>query len=257
MSVDTVLLDTYDKPVCKTPEDLAKWAEHYVDYTAHITRTDVRGILAKVARRSEGFVLSTSFSGIGAPEHSLNTILALLGKRLSESQTGRADEFGQTPQHSIGYAIDWDLECRRELCALPADKRPLHIFDNICNCWNVEDYQADFGGWTVSNFNDFIRNDNSVKLNHWCCLHESDQCCMSAADCHIGGTPCPDWSTQGAREAEYGQDLSATMAFMACRWKIEEPIWCIENVPGFDWQLMCEVLTSKYWICQKYNNIRN
>ena len=80
-------------------------------------------------------------------------------------------------------------------------------------------------------------------------------CKLQTAECHIGGTPCPDWSSQGSRNKEAGPDAMATMAWIGQRYTLEEPIWINENVAAFDWFLMRNIFPLTWGKTHWYGHI--
>ena len=205
--------------------ELYRWVDHTIGFVANATGQGPVPLRGQMAERSKGFTMSTAFSGIGAPENALHAIMCHLGCECSRPLCN----------------IEWDLECRRELCALPHP--PMCLFDDINQFWNET---IDMGSISsVSQYEKLIKSGIGILPHGWCLLHLRT-CKLQTAECHIGGTPCPDWSSQGSRNKEAGPDAMATMAWIGQRYTLEEPIWINENVAAFDWFLMCNILCEKY-----------
>jgi len=98
--------------------ELYRWVDHTIGFVANATGQGPVPLRGQIAERSKGFTMSTAFSGIGAPENALHAIMCHLGCECSRPL----------------YNIEWDLECRRELCALPHP--PMCLFDDINQFWN-------------------------------------------------------------------------------------------------------------------------
>jgi site-specific DNA-cytosine methylase len=203
--------------------ELYRWVDHTIGFVANATGQGPVPLRGQMAERSKGFTMSTAFSGIGAPENALHAIMCHLGCECSRPL----------------YNIEWDLECRRELCALPHP--PMCLFDDINQFWNET---IDMGSISsVSQYEKLIKSGIGILPHGWCLL-QLRTCKLQTAECHIGGTPCPDWSAQGSRNKEAGPDAMATMAWIGQRYTLEEPIWINENVAAFDWFLMCNILSE-------------
>ncbi len=215
-------------------DDLLSWVDHSFSFAAWATKTplsDLRSLLERRVSPSEGFSMSTAFSGIGSPEHAMGSILRHLG-------SGSVKHL---------YGIEIFQESRRELFCLPTPHGCL--FDDVNRFWNV-DHDVD-DTWSCDELTQLIRGGDAVVTGPgggWCCTHQSTTCCLKPASLHIGGTPCPDWSTQGVREGEFGDDLLATLAWVAMRYQLEDDLWLNENVSLFPVEIILAALFSKYLI---------
>ncbi len=214
----------------RSTKDLFQWVEHSIEFTAWATSQSVEIIKAQLSGKISSFTLSTAFSGIGEPENALMSIANYLG-------VGHGDNV---------FAIEWDQECRRELASL--DRPPLCIFHDINDFWCDEKRVRAW--WSLENYERCIKSGRSLKLSGqaWCGVHQSYECRLKVASCHLGGTPCPDWSPQGKERGEDGTDLMSTMAWAAMRWELEEDFWVNENVHKFPPRVVLGVLLAKYVI---------
>ena len=132
------------------------------------------------------------------------------------------------------YAVEWGLEARKELvCARP---RAEHMFTNINEFWDPS-YDVD-SSWTHEALQAAMIHGKPVKTSGWCVLC-SKECAVSRTFCHIAGTPCPDWSTQGARSGVQGKGITCTMAWAALRYEIEDDASLNENVRMFFFSCRC------------------
>ncbi len=220
-------------PVVKNIQDMFRWADHSLKFAAWATCESLDVTQSTALSRLQGFSMSTSFSGIGGPEHALESMIAQLG--------------GSRSSVTHNYAIEVFQESRRELVLLP--NVPSCIFDDINRFWNPELDVNEL--WRIADFNTAIPQGGSVILDGgcgYCTLHDSWLCKLMASSLHVGGTPCPDWSTQGLREQECGDDLMATMAFVAMRHTLEDEMFLNENVAGFLPELIFACLAAKYLI---------
>eukprot|EP00959_Pyramimonas_sp_CCMP1952_P016009 338635-Pyramimonas_sp.AAC.1 len=100
--------------------DLFNWVEHSIEFAAWVTQTPFDALRQRIAGQIPSFVVSTSFSGIGAPEQAVHSIARYLGV---------------TSTRPI-WAIEYDQECRRELTLLK--ERPDCLFWDINDFWNPD-----------------------------------------------------------------------------------------------------------------------
>ena len=69
---------------------------------------------------------------------------------------------------------------------------------------------------------------------------------LQEADCHIGGTPCVDYSPRGALGGEEGVALICFLAWLMHRAAIQEAYIIHENVPGFLVETLSRALSKWY-----------
>ena len=118
--------------VVHTLTDLFSWVDHSVSYAAWAIGKSLEATKQELRAQLPGYSMSTSFSGIGAPENALNSISCYLG-------------INHGP---VLFAIEWDQECRRELSIPPHPPRCIYIDINdlwnvpVGNDWALADYNA-------------------------------------------------------------------------------------------------------------------
>ena len=250
-AVDAGLAALGPAPVARTDtlDDLLNWVDHSISFAAWITGKSVDDTQSMLRQKTgAAFSMSTAFSGIGAPEHAMASILRHI----------KAEPITRL------YAIEIFQESRRELHCMQ------HVvgcvFDDINRFWNPDVDESS----SLQELTDRIQQGDAVRTgpgNGWCCTHQSWACSLRSASFHVGGTPCPDWSTQGSRENEYGDDLLATMAWVAMRWQLEDEIFLNENVAPFPAHLVlaalaakyvimsCVIKVEKFWIARRHRRI--
>eukprot|EP00959_Pyramimonas_sp_CCMP1952_P120097 2511090-Pyramimonas_sp.AAC.1 len=211
-------------------QTLFGWVDHSIQFAAWATQTTAAEVRRQLSDTFTGFTISTAFSGIGAPEMALQSIMKYLN----------------VPERSNTlFAIEWDQECRRELALIP--NGPRCLFSDINDFWDSSLDIQDW--WTLTDYEQAIVTGNSIQRSGvWCGLHNCYSCVIRSANCAIGGTPCPDWSSQGSGGGVDGSDLMATMCWVAMRWELEEDMFINENVQRFPPELILACLAAKYVI---------
>eukprot|EP00959_Pyramimonas_sp_CCMP1952_P433774 9083439-Pyramimonas_sp.AAC.1 len=190
---------------------------------------DVIDIASSNIRR---LTMSTSFSGIGAPEVACDTLYHALCA--FSDDTIRVDHTDNTHRPRCLFGVEIDAAARAELKLLPHG--PECVFYNVVDFFR--DSHRDFicahaSTLTAAHFEDLVMSGNLTRRHAACCIHGM-ACELHRADIHIAGTPCPDWSPQqNQRLGEHGPTSLAYYAWCATRRLIQEPGILHENVPEF------------------------
>ena len=213
-------------PPIASLEDLFKWSSHTIEHAAHLLGETTLETSSRIAQRLPSLTFSSCFSGIGGPEHAIGALASSLGVT--------------APQFK--YAMEWDQDCRRELCC-DRRHRPGCMFGDVTQFWDDSVNIA----WTHDQFAKFIELGNTIKKHGWCLLHER-YCEIQQTFCNIAGSPCPDWSCQGGRSGFSGSDICATMCWVGMRWAMEDTCFINENVGGFPAEIIMQILAEKYII---------
>ena len=173
------------------------------------------------SRRLADLTYSTSFSGIDAP----GTALCMIG--------GHAQ---LTAVHL--WAAEKDKHCCYELLMHPHS--PQCLFGDV---HDLIDPRIRHTLVTEAHRMDFLDLSKIVKSGRMligqapCSLHHKD-CKPKRAELHVAGTPCVDFSSQGARRMLRGPSLIPLLAWAAQRLQHMEPAILHENVEGVLFDLL-------------------
>lgn len=132
--------------------------------------------------------------------------------------------------------------------------RPKHLFKDITSFWDPT-YKVS-SAWSLPEFENAIKNGNPIKTSAWCVICNK-VCKITKCFCHVAGTPCQDWSSQGSRRGADGENLQCTMCWVAMRHALEDDTFLNENVPGFDHDLILKTLSTKYAIFSVVVNLES
>ncbi len=183
---------------------------------------------------------STSFSGIGAPEQAVHHLQCYLRSKLPSSPTS---------VKCIG-AVEWNSFSRAELIAGPHP--PSHLWVNIIEFVSPAiragvQAKLDADQFTFNQLWHQLSQPSAIRTSAHCVLCAGD-CHVSAAQLHIAGTPCVDFSTQpGAKRlGTMGGACLPFVVWLALRARVQESIIVHENVRGFNPQTLVAVLGAWY-----------
>ena len=201
--------------------------------------------------------LSTSFSGIGAPEIAGHYLcmhfIVLLGLHAASYPTSLP----------VLWACDNDSECIQELLHSPHP--PNHLFSDICEFIDPQYFvrlSAKITEFTGTQVVELIKTGKMVTeyAPCVCCQGQGSRllCRAASAFMHIGGTPCIDYSAQWhAHRCEGGPTFLATIIWMALREKLREPLCVHENVFGFNPELINAMLGHLYIVVSELLDVLN
>jgi len=184
-------------------------------------------VLSRAALAADGLSLSTSFSGIGAPEHAHDALCKALALRSGKT----------IRQHHL-FAIDWNAGCRTELAQCPSP--PQCIFGDI-HGWLHARVQskvvAQLKSFTLEQLMAIVTHANGLATTCYCHQHQTE-CPLRMATIHVAGPPCTDWSSFGSRLGEGGKTALALAIWIGHRLKLREPIIIHENVEQCDMRIV-------------------
>ena len=184
---------------------------------------------------------SSAFAGTGGAENSAH---------FARSALQHFWGGGQIETENL-WALESDQECQHELMML--DRPPQHIFGDICTAINPRVRPLLLEKAHMMNYED-LRNIFkkpgvlSPTLFCFCCQKEVAPAC---ADCHVAGTECVAWSSQGKREGASGPRVLAWWVWVARRRQIQEPFFYHENVGQFPLSILIEELGELYFIDER------
>ena len=226
--------------------DLNRWAEHNLAVTSEFLTRHNSG-LEEVASAARRITLSTSFSGIGAPEqaHSASGVAmsAFLGRLVSPGR------------HF--FAIEVDQECQYELQMAPVS--PECIFCNMLDSIAPKVRQTIVSNSNIISYEDMRRifANPRVMTDRMPCAKHSKACEVKRAQLHVAGTECIAWSAQGQRQGVNDPRVVIFMAWIGQRRQIQEEIILHENVPQFPLSCMQQLLGDLYVVSEELSVVLN
>ena len=179
--------------------------------------------LEEVASAASRITISTSFSGIGAPEqaHSAScaAMSALLGRVVSPGR------------HY--FAIEVNKECQYELQMAPAS--PECLFCEMLDSVLPNIRRAIVTNLLALTYDDMRRifSTPCIMAERMPCVKHNTSCEVKRAQLHVAGTECIAWSSQGQRQGLNDRRIVIFMAWAAQRRQIQEELVLHENVPQF------------------------
>ena len=219
-------------PDVTTTVDTFNWIDYHI--SALGGQPVIDGLVQKFAARSDGPTLSTSFSGIGAPEIAGRLLLHYLRAKSA-----------QQPCPALGFrclaALDWNEHSRDELMWDGVDGRycPTHLFVDQCEFINDRVRKklvakVDSGTLTPSELWHMLLLPGAVS-RHAHCKNCQRRCCWPFTNMHVAGSPCTDFSGMpGAKQTGVaGKSGLAMLTWAALMRQVEPSILWHENVPEF------------------------
>lgn len=153
---------------------------------------------ARCALLRDGATMSTAFSGVDTPGVAADMLASeLAGGRCADGNAPR----GMASLH----ATELLEESRIELQLLP--NPPGCIFTNIMSFLSprVQGTLQGPGGALLmhEDLRQLFLKRGVITLRAYCAVHQK-QCVAARSHVHVAGTPCVDWSSQGARKKAQG-----------------------------------------------------
>jgi hypothetical protein len=219
--------------------DAFRWVEHNLAVIAGHSRSSLRSI----AKSLQQTTMSSSFSGIGAPENASHSICKGLAHFLGEEVAPRNL-----------WACEYYNHSQHELCMLP-DSPPC-LFGDITEFISFgvrDDLKANASRMTYDDliqlfFDVHTKSPTSLVGLSGFCLKHKRMCSLSQAVLHVAGTPCIAWSRLGLRCGAKGATALAFFVWITHRLLLQEDAILHENVPEFEAQLLEALLGHIYII---------
>jgi site-specific DNA-cytosine methylase len=160
------------------------------------------------------FFYSTTFSGMGTPEHALNI--------LSHELRRHGIEFSPRPRSTCDVDRTCQQLCHRFHCC---------CFGDICSLTKSKFKTTRHSRLSVhARMKRAVQNNARGRLAH--CTYHRRHCPVPVGDdCLIGGTSCVDFSNAGKRRRLLGPTFPSTLAFAALASSRDVNVH--ENVKGF------------------------
>lgn len=200
-------------------------------------------VLPGLATSIGKLTISTAFSGIGAPEHSLLAVGAALQHHL---------KLDAAPSAQCLSCMEWAQEGRLELACLPHP--PECRFTDVNFCWHPSVRRSLVAASQSpdppqrADFKRIIDTGAAASTHAWCERHQGS-CPFKTAMIHVAGPPCTDWSPQGARKRRAGPTNLCTMGWVCQRCFLQEDIIVHEEVKEYPIEDLIFFL-DKYYVMQ-------
>ena len=198
---------------------------------------------------SKALSITTSFSGIAAPEMGLRMLAHYVGKKTSK------------PTHfTVQGAVDWNEHSRAELLWNPSCMRPQHIWVD------QNEFINDFirgtvlakasAGASMETLWEFVTAPNVVGATAECQVC-GGHCAMMQSSFHCAGSPCIDYSTiPGAlQQRDCGSTLLPTLVWAALCRQLGHHIIIHENVESFPVSMLEFMFQDLYMIMTAILNL--
>ncbi len=235
--------DSLEFSVVRTLDDIFDWPKHGLLCAEKLDRAAASVIAERLGRDT----MSTSFSGIDAPGTARTMLHRELEERLGRKVTMGAHE----------WAIDSDLDCRRELECHPDAAN--HIFGDIREFWQPSVAAALAAmkrrgeKLTYHKLIGMVKSRKSVKTEAYCYRHQRP-CCLSRTRFTAAGPPCTPFSSMGKQLKTEDESMEATMCWFAIILCFLFPVIFYENVMQLEKSFIEAVLGEWYDIyeCPMY-----
>ena len=200
--------------------------------------------LEQLAHALEEDSLSTSFSGVRAPE----TALAVLRYRLG-ALLGRQITCGHA---NMSHMIEWQVESQAE-CLVAAKHEGGCVFGDIADFFRAELKQSVIPellqkpAMALDVLMPLLQSNRLVQTSARCLAH-GRVCCLKTCNRHIAGTSCRPFSRRGVALGTHDPEVIYLMAWLALRMTLQEPDITQENVVGFPPHVIEQAVSSLYYI---------
>ncbi|CAE7199255.1 unnamed protein product [Symbiodinium natans] len=188
--------------------------------------------------------LSTEFSGIDTPATSFIMMGTAICAELNMDKS-------HVPAPANMSAVEWSAQAREELLRHP--HCPQHVFGDMNDFWRPHiAAQLDVLAANDTAINEVLlplmRRGEATIRKAWCYKH--GQMCEvdRAADLHVAGTPCTDYSQRGLMMREQGVTWKAFLSWISRRWDYQESLIIQENVINFDASTSEHFLGAIYFV---------
>lgn len=226
----------------KTVQDVFNWVQFQVDRAGGDQA--VRSLPGKLSPFdvSRALSITTSFSGIAAPEMGLR----MLGHYITKT-TGKPTHF------TVQGAVEWNLHSRDEMMHNPEHLRPQHLWIDQNEFLNPLIRGTVFAkvekGITVEDLWSILRAPACV-LSEAECQVCSSSCSMLQSSFHCAGSPCTDYSKMpgGLQKRTAGQTILPTLVWASLCLNLEHHIILHENVDSFPVELLEFLFACAYII---------
>ena len=214
-------METHDVPCVETLDQCIKWFDDCVG------RYGGERCIKELADKLDGLVMSTAFSGIGAADVAMETLLHGI-------QT-----YTHLPvAYRNAFAIEYNEDCQKELQLLGTP--PEHLFGDMLGFINrsIAGVFSKFRSrWGYVDYVKWLTHPKPkkrlVQLHAQCILHPACSCPAKRADLHVAGPPYVDFSSWSNDPGGLqGPQLACLMIWIGQRMQLEEPLILHENVPG-------------------------
>ena len=213
-------------PTVRNRKMVASLAESYLledDCFHELLDTDGEDKILDILQAMQEDSLSTAFSGVEAAGSATNCLRNTWSKNLGVP-LGTIKPLSQ---------IEWNQACVKEL--LPSAKtHGACVFQNIMQFFRPElkpvleqclarpDLAVEILGPIISQM-------TSVTREGWCLTH-GRTCTLKAARRHCAGTSCKPYSKKGSQLGQVDPEIVFTLAWIALRLELQEPVVLSENV---------------------------
>ena len=190
-----------------------------------------------------GDTFSTAYSGIGAPETSLQQLHSALEQRLGRTLC----------KPTFAYAIEWDTHAQRELDVLLTESDGClygdigQFFDPVIQP-TIEQlkHRPDVA---LEALTPIVQAGGAVTNRGKCLRHPPERKCkLPYTDRHAAGTSCVAFSAVGAQRGLGDISVIFLLAWIALRLMIQEAVIKQENVQGFPTSVLSKFLGRLYFL---------
>ncbi len=219
---------------CASFDDSSKWAQHLLGTIGRHFDMDNQRAIDMTASCISGLTMSTSFSGIAAPEVAMNSVF-LTVRHFAKSYMPN-DQHPRTL-----WCCDCDAKCRAELGVLIDNSIQLQCGTDTCVFGDITDFiRPNVKDVLISQSHrmtpeDFTKvcKQSFVCQRAYCHRHQCD-CDAQTAFMHVAETPCPDWSRyQHERKGQRGSSSLCFFTWVSQRRLLQESCILHENVVDF------------------------
>ena len=225
-------------PCVRSLQDTFRWIEHYFS----VISKDAPTAIDEISRNIESLSISTSFSGVGGIENTMDCLYH------------GCCAFARRPPNRRPrnvYACELLDESRFEL-RMP-DHPPAHLFSDITDFIAPEfrrELRNESPRMTHRDLERLFTNKDALRkgliLRKAHCEIHGKFCERGVATLHAGGTPCVAWSTMGSRLGTSGPTALCFYTWIGMR-LIDQELLCIhENTKEFNEEILERYLGEYY-----------
>ncbi|CAL1146289.1 unnamed protein product [Cladocopium goreaui] len=208
----------------------------------------------ELASRLESFSISTAYSGIGAPETTLNIIHHWVQEIRGRETSGSGSKATVKAPRMV-FQVEYDECCRKELLHYPSlhkDSHPCCCFGDLNGFYRPELQEVvkqlqEQPELALEILSKMVADGEAVTTRGWCYAH-GKYCDMTMALLHVAGTSCTAYAACGKQQGIRDATILPFLVWIGHRLVLQEPILLHENSKRFPSWLLQRFLGHLYHI---------